>query len=378
MTEFETLLVALAAVYLALGVVWVRRDAFVFRSHTGRAFDAAPANALLGGDGGALQWLNPLPPFGLAYVVQPFPVSMGEEGVLAWTSAAQPPGDRPRQPNPRFLAWADVRRVEARDRDVFVEGELFVRTGSARLATHVARVLFDLARAKPTDRARRIDAELARAFDTVAIGHALGKAERESAPLLPPAIALFLLVFVATPFVDLARDIHHDWPWLVLALLALQAWSVITLWLVATRLDPRERWKHLLQCALSPLAAIRARDAFLRDAVATHSPLAVAKLLLPPAAFESLLTASLRDAAHPIPARCPNPDPRAHAVESSWRTNLRTAAARLAPSTAAAALTPPVRLAPDCLAYCPRCARQYTVPTSLCAGCGDHALSLFE
>ncbi|MBK7874210.1 MAG: hypothetical protein IPJ77_00385 [Planctomycetes bacterium] len=378
MTEFESLLVALAAIYLVLGVVWVRRDAFVFRAHTGRRFHVAAANALVGGEEGALQWLNPLPPFGLVHVVQPFPASVSAEGVLAWTSAAYPPGERHRQADPRFFAWSDVRRVEAREKDVLVNDVRFVRTGSTRLAAHVARFVHELAKAKPAERARRIDAELERAFDGVAIADAAGRAERGSAALVPPAVGLFLLAFVATPWVDLFGDIHAQWPWLVLALFALQAWGVVALWITAGRLEKRERWKHVLQCALSPLALIRARDGLLRDQLATFAPLAVAKALLERAEFEALLAASVRDARNPALPGCPVADPRALATEADWRARIAAAAARLAPAVAEAALAPPPPLADDCVAWCARCERQYTRADSLCAGCGDRPLVRFS
>ena len=69
MTELESLFLVLGLVYLALCTVWVRRESYVLRALSGRTMACAPANALVGGETGALQWLNPLPPFGLVYVV---------------------------------------------------------------------------------------------------------------------------------------------------------------------------------------------------------------------------------------------------------------------------------------------------------------------
>ncbi|MBI5362660.1 MAG: hypothetical protein HZA53_05740, partial [Planctomycetes bacterium] len=226
MTEFETLLVVLAAVYLACCAAWIPRAAFVFRARFTRRFRCAPANALLGGERGALAWCEPLPPFGVVFVAEPLPFSIGAEGVLAWIAAAQPGGVRPWQAAPRFVAWSELRSAEARERDVLVNGARFVVCGSRELAAHAARLLGELARAPERERERKVERELERAFDTVAISDAAGRAERATERLVAPAVGLFVLAFVMLPVVALFGDVHHQWPWLVIALVVLHAWAV--------------------------------------------------------------------------------------------------------------------------------------------------------
>src|SRR5688572_24140593 len=276
MTELESLFLVLGVVYLALCTVWVRRETFVLRALVGREMRCAPANALVGGEEGALQWLNPLPPFGLVYVVQPLPVSLAAEGALGWIGASHPSGPRAVQPDPRFVPWSEVRSVEARDRHVLVNGVRFVRADSARLAAHVAELLGGLARAEPAARERRIEKELERHVDTVALGDAAGRAERLTRGLVPLQTALFLLVFAGVPALALADELRRQWPWAVLALLVLQTLLVARLWRAAGALVRAERWKIVLQCALSPIAAMRARDFLTRDALAPYAPLAAA------------------------------------------------------------------------------------------------------
>jgi hypothetical protein len=318
---------------------------------------------LLGNERGGLLWLNPLPPFGTTYVAQSLPLSLSEEGVLSFAAQSQPPLERYPAPEPRCLAWDEVGEVASADRDVIVGGRPFVSVGSADLAAHVARLLRELARDAPKARERRLAAEVERAFDTVAIASALEKAERETQGLVWLQTSLLLACFVLLPWMLEYERLSAWWG---------RAGDPVLLdgdrgADLGHRHAPRARatLAHSAAVLLHPFPAMRARDALLRDTLATQHPLAVAKVLCSEDEFAAVFAAALRDArarrtGRSVRWRMSVPC----ASRRAWRARIERALARLAPRLAERARAPE-RLE-DCLAYCARCEKQYTrLDTSL-------------
>lgn len=377
MTESEwTLYAACALLYLAASCVWwiQRPAAGVWRRFT-HTFHFTPANALFGNENGALLVLNPLPPFGATFVAEPCPVSIGRDGVLSTVALSGALGERLPRAHARYAAWSELVDVSAHERDVHVRGVRFVRASSAVFARHLAALLGELARARPEERERRLAAELARAFDTAAITADTQRALQATEELAVWQTALFAATFVALPLVvELQRPLVT---WVLLAALVSWISTAYAGWRAASGLQRERRWALALPFFLHPFGALRARDALLRDVVATRHPLAVARALCTPAEFARVFAAALRDARAPHWPECPLDDERARTAEREWRARVEAALVALAPELASDVARVPERLAADCLAFCPRCHMQYTRLDTACASCGGRPLAPF-
>ncbi len=375
MSEFESLLLIVGAIYLSECAWWIPRDAIVLRAWWGGAWSCRAANVMPGGGNGALCVLQPLPGVGSACVGAAWTVSLSEEGVLGFASQSLPPGPRVALLEARFFEWNALPQVSARDATVDVGGRAFARCASPAAAMELAALLARLQSAKPKARPALLDAEVARQFDLVALAAALGHAERATRELRWLQPLLFGWLFVVVPLVWLQGELLLRWPILVAGFLALVAWIALRSWLAARALK-LTAWKHALLNFLSPLAAMRARETLLRDALALFHPLAALKVLCDERETARVLADALRDAAHPFWPECPLEDERARRTERAWRERMRRAIAELAPDVARAAATRPAAEA-DSLAYCPRCQEQFLRIDRACARCGERPLVSF-
>ncbi len=204
-------------------------------------------------------------------------------------------------------------------------------------------------------------------YDTRWIAERRAAADAARALVLPWAHAQLLLCFVLVPVAIEAIGLVPLLPWLLAALLAVQAGGLVAFARAHARLWPGERGPRrgqLAALALSPPGLMRAADLLTRDLFAGRAGLAVACVLLERAPFERLAGRALRAARHPAPG-----DSRElHELERFLR------AQRLEPDALDA---PPERLGEDCLCYCPRCQTQFVIEAGSCESCSGIALVPF-
>lgn len=377
MSELESLLVLVAAIYLSECGWWIPRDAFVVRAWWGSAWRVRAANAMPGGALGAVCALQPLPALGSACVVAPLPVSLSDEGVLTFAAHALPPERRTSSVAARWIPWSALQPVRANDARVEAGGVVLARSCSPRAAQHLAQLLERLRVAAAPQRNAILDEEVAQQFDFVAIGAALGRAERATLELRVLQPILFALVFVAVPYLWIEDDLLLRWKMLVAAIVALTVWIAVRTWLAARVLRPDGAWKSALLHLVSPLAAMRARETLMRDALALHHPLAVAKVVCDASEVDQVVERALRDARSPFWPECPLEDDAARRTERAWRERMRRAIAELSPVAAARAEDLPIA-EPGCVAYCARCREQFTRADRACARCGERPSVPFE
>jgi hypothetical protein len=142
-----------------------------------------------------------------------------------------------------------------------------------------------------------------------------------------------------------------------------------------------ERFTQFIIVLLSPANSIRALDLLSRQALDGFHPLALARKFFTGARFEAFASQCLRDLRHPAGGGGVATDPAARNAER-WFRQLQleclekflacrgTNASRLALA--------PQKPDPGCLAYCPRCLSQFTVPNGVCEDCGGLSLVGFE
>jgi hypothetical protein len=367
------LVAVLALLHAALGLHWFPRSAYAFRVLMLGRVVAIPASRGWGSDRMGLLAGPPIPSLGRFHLVELFPLALSPEGVV--TSAAFDPNPGGRTPRAaRFVAWDDARRARAEGRGVFLGRERLVATGSDALARHVARTLRRIAAREPRERGREIEAFARASLDAEAARERVRSLDRATRPLHVPALATAVLLFLALPAVGLTIGLWVGWPWLLGALVLLQAWSGAAFFRTHRGLEPDERGERILRTltvSVSPVEALRSGEVLGRDALARFHPLAAAVALLTRDDLAPFAERVLRDAAHPTPHASPPDDARVPAVESAWRVTLApelaAAAARAGLPDDLARRPPPAD--PDEASYCPRCTQTFVPASGTCDAC---------
>lgn len=361
MTSVDGLLIVLAVVYLVECATWVPRDAVPFRQGLFGRWKHAPPSEWGGHDRNAFVFAGPLPPLPPLILCRPWPIAIGEDGI-----SPLPPAEA------RLLPWDSLREVRIDGKTLLVEGARVAVFLSAEAAHEVGVLLERLAALPPKQRAEELCAAVRRSLDVEA-ARARHKEYRSAAGVLAVSANLLVVVLFGVvpatfhlPFLALR--------WYLVLVWALGVWALVILDFARAMkaLYPeRKRRKQIVIMAVSPLAALRARDAVARDALASFHPLAAARALLDAPRFEAFARNALAEARFPVPK------PRSPA-EESWRALVVEEMERFLRHEKVdpeALLAPPPREGPECLSYCERCRSQYTVREGTCHACGDRPLT---
>jgi hypothetical protein len=351
--------VIVVALYLSECVVWARHGAFVVTAPFlfGWSARLRPLSRLAGTTRGAFTFLNPLPPFGHVYVVEPLPFTLHVDRVVASRAFSLAHEPLPEQSG-RVLAWDDVKDARAVDRDVYMGGTLFAHCSTPRHARAAAAVLTRIATA--SDRASAIDEEMRAHFD---VAEARARAQRHarwSLPLLIGASGVFVALFVFVPRVAIATGTKH-WPVMLAAVYAWVLVCVVSMFVAHKKLAPLERgerWMQTLLMVPAPTMALRGNDKLGRGLMAGLHPIAVALAVLQGGARDDVIGRALRELKHPRGG---------HAHDAALLARV-TLLARSEGVDVDSAFAPP-KLREGQGAWCPRCRAPYRAGTAACADC---------
>ena len=375
-------LASLALVIVALALLecawWVRHGAVVLRAPLffGRGA-LATLSSSLGNERGAFALVNPLPPFGRAYVVEPWPFSMSAQGVLgartfSFAFERRPPG------TPRVLRWEELETLARDDATVLVNGSPFARCASRHHAEAALRVLQALRDARPKDRSRTLDELIEAHLDPDA---ARARLREHRSLALAPMLAssgLFLAMFGAIPFEVTTRGLQR-WPWLLALLYSWVALCAFSTWTVHRGLYGKrgdtpgaartERWAQLALMFLAPYTALRATDKVGRNLLAGLHPIAVALALAGPKRGHDAVLRALRDLSTPRPLAL---EPAGAEIDADFRARLFQATRKRAEGRGVdvGAIAAPPPLGAGQVAWCPRCRVPYRQASGTCADCG--------
>ncbi len=390
MSDHEQLLVVVAVIYLSDCVFWASRCAVVFRdAFLAGKYRFAHASTLLGSDRGGIVWRNPLPPFGMTLVCPDRPISLTPEHAYAYTSASAVFGGRPDHRG-RLVALDEVKSVKVDGKDVRVNGEPFVRGDSHAQARQLAGTLDRIARLPKPERAAAITADIERSLDTAAIEARLTQYDGISSNIRLVCTCLFLLLFLALPWIVL-RDLLAGYWQPLLAGLVLCVILIAVLYRRAHRVlypdDRGDRASGLAMLLLVPPAAVRACDGLARNLVAGYDVLAVARVVCDRETFARLAGRVLRDLTYPARPVCPageagsasDSESLRIATEARHRADVLAHYVRFLEREGEPVDTLLGAPKPDegALSYCPRCHEQFLLAGGECTACGGIPLVEF-
>jgi len=371
MTDLELLFLVLGIIYLWECGWWAKRGSFGFRTWLGKHWTIATPSRAFGTQRSGLVVSAPLPPLGTLLTTHNFPLLLSPEGVLSQVS----PGFDLNAPG-RFVAFAELKKVEASGKSVRVNGKEFLKAASPIFAAYLADLLEKVRSAKVEDRKKLIEQEVARGFDTKAIQRLWDDFQKDAAGLRFSVNLLFVYLFALTPFMLWRVGLVRGWPWILAGLLICTLTIAMHYHGTHKKFYPKaedERFTHFIILLLSPASAVRALDLLTRPLLETFHPLAVAKVFCASPQFENLATEFLREITYPAVRIPTTAQPDAVSTQSFARELNQTsmeAFLRRSGLDAKRLLRPPTPTDPSCQSYCPRCLAQFTKPAGECPDCG--------
>lgn len=382
MSDHEQLLLVIAVIYLSDCLFWASRCAVVFRdSFLSGRFAVSHPSTFLGHDRGGVVWRNPLPPFGMTLVCPDRPLAITPEFAYAYTSASALFGARPEHTD-RLVALEDLKCVTVDSKDVLVNGQILVRTDSPLYARYLAGLLEKLSRVPASERAAAIEADFQASLDTARIDARLAAFERATSSLRLVCTVLFLVLFLALPWVILRDLFGLYWPLLLGTIVTCVA-VIAVLYARGHRVlypdDRSGRRSGLLMMLLVPPAAVRASDALARNLVVGFDILAVARVVCDEATFTRLASRLLRDLMYPALPACPGIEREKADTETSHRSAVLGHYVRFLEREGQSVdrLIAPPRPDTGSFSYCPRCHEQFLITNGECRACGGIPLATF-
>ncbi len=383
MGDLESLLVVLAAIYLAECIVWVRRGSVVFINWWGlpnTPWRLHHPGSTLGNQHGAVLFANPLPPLGAVCFGQQPLASLSPQGVLAWSDACLNPTWRPVNSG-RFISFAGLKSIERDGRKVLVDGELFLKTVSPFVARRLVRTLRELKAAPEQNRAALIEEALERSLGEKAIRDRLEEFQKRARVLRLVANSLFCFLYILAPLLVWRWGFYATiWP-LAAGFLGHTVSLAILFRRAHEHLYPgahEECFTPFLTMLLAPPSDIRATDELSRQVFDDNHALAVAKVLLSQHPFHSFARRVFLDLHHPMFPPCPSGDPAAVQTEQEFRERLRAVVERFLERCGvdvAKLVRPLPPTEPSHRAFCARCDAQFINREGTCADCGGRPLA---
>ncbi len=260
MTDFKLLYLVLALIYLSDCLFWVRRGSIVLRGwFTGRCAVAHPSSGF-GSTSAGIVPLNPLPPFGNAYVCDQWPLSLTEDAAYSYVATVPNHHERPEQ-LACCVRFDDIRTVTRDGAMVLVNDRAFAKLNSEMSAIHFSRLLVRLARMPAVDRNRAIDAALSQSMNPDAIRRRLARFRLHASPLRLQAHLIAVVLFGAVPFtIAVVRYRRFLLPSLILlaGFLLIQSVTFVIAHRRLFRRGGASRYRTAFTMIFTPPAAIRA------------------------------------------------------------------------------------------------------------------------
>lgn len=383
MNELELLFLVLAVVYLWECICWLRRGTVAFLDFWGRSCRPAHPAALMGNQAGGIILANPLPPLGCILTSSQLPLSISPDGVFSYVAQCINPGWRPAQTG-KYFPFDAVQKVEAAGKQVRVNGELLVKTGSVFLARHLAEQLRLLTKLPVERRGPAIREILQESLNAQKVGQRLKQFRSRSARLRQLTNILFAYLFLITPACVWYFGFKRSWIELLAGLLILTGTTAVVFARAHKGLYPEareERFTHWFMILFSPATAIRAQDALSRHLLEAFHPLTVAQATLGKDGFRQFARNVLAELRHPCLPLCPTQEPAPQSAERYARIALLEIVEQFLEQKGVdlkKLMQPPAPVDETCRSFCPRCGTQFTASEGACADCGGMSLIAFS
>ncbi|MCM2369770.1 hypothetical protein [Aporhodopirellula aestuarii] len=388
LSDVEWIFVVLIVLYFLECLVWVRPGTNAFVSRWGSFHHRKPATRLTGNDRGRLV-LAGLSPSDKTLLCQEMPVSMTDQGVVAFVPMSPLSDDRPLHSGEQFR-WPELANCHVREREIRCGQRSVCHLNNTTNAKRFASELASIAAMDENDRGGRIELLRNKTYDVADIRTRLELLSTCTRWIRP--LANMLLIWMGPigamlyyGFFPIAPDGMMIAAYL--AILFSLWWTTAGLVYFAHRRlfrDDRSGRLKLVGCSLlSPAVPLRAVDYLSRELLATsiRHPLAVSAAVDSPDRFREVAERTMRDIEYPITPETPADQDASTSVNDDNASSI-VMDSRAADWDAITALLNDSEISFEtCLAapepdddasvtYCPRCHQQFEIENANCDQCG--------
>jgi hypothetical protein len=362
MSDFQSLLLILAVLYLLESIVWVPDGALVFRRSLSGRWQAIRQGWRLAVSHGQLHLAPLLPPFGRILVAGASPLQIEPHSVRIdrFATGADAPSEG-------LIPFSSLRTVAGDGRTLLLNGKAAARLASPWSAQHAAALLNRVKAAREADRPALLQAEFRRSLDSEKARERLAAGRTAGRRLRIACYTEFGLLFVGLPVLSAWLGFRAILIPFLLCLLAMGVFIARQFHRAYKLLYEEGHPSRGIASAmliLSPLAAARAYDQLTEPALSDFHPLAVAGALFSPEDSLAETTRYVREWRFPLTGR----QPAADWFHQNWQEALDRFVASNGSDLSRLAGSPP-RESEECLSFCPRCASQYKFESGNCADC---------
>ena len=360
MSDFQTLVLVLWALYLLESLLWLpdgfsllRRRLFGDWRVKRQGWNLPLFQSQI--------YLAPLfPPFGRTVVTGESPLRLHPAGFRVENAK---PGEEPNSGS----SFKNLKTITADGRVLQCNGQTIARFGSPWSAQRAANFLLRLKAAAEPDRPKMLETEFQRMLDVDLVQQRLIACGRAGRRLHIACYAEFTLLLVALPLLGQFVGFRVIFLPVLFGLLALGGfivWEFHRAYGVLYESRHPNRGSVTAVLLLSPLAAARSLDQLTEPALSDFHPLAVAGALATRETFFDETARYLREWRFPLSGVTGETDwHRTH-----WQRAIEQFVARHF-NDPARLLAPPSRESEECLSFCPRCGNQYRFEAGQCADC---------
>ncbi|HXD30773.1 MAG TPA: hypothetical protein VN643_06645 [Pyrinomonadaceae bacterium] len=376
MTDGQSLILVLAAIYLFECFLWLRKQSIAFVAPWCRQFKTA--SGAFGNTTGGILFVNPLPPLGSVYVSHLAPVSISPVGVCAFNLQALPSVGRPPQSG-RFIPFSEITTATTDGANLLIDQQQFVKCATAAQAKEFAELITKTAKASASERERMLRAHLADQFALDKAAKILRGGKRIVTPVRWMCAMLFVFLFIAAPLLVTTFGLLRLLIPLAVVMILFSIQISLMFHFARKALYPGEpRWDQTLTMMLCPPVSIRAADLLTRELLSRYSPVVLASLLAG-ARAPQFIRSFILDLQHPL---------KHEVTEDLGVETVRWAASQqlhfsLEHIKHGGGLKRNVLLAPleaqgTASSHCPRCECQFTVDSGECPDCPGLELAAFS
>jgi hypothetical protein len=375
MSDVELLFLVLALIYIWECANWVPLGAKAFTTWLGTRWRySSPA---LRNQKGGFVLAPPLPPLGGILSVNPSPLFIAPQGILAVRPASRRGGEN------LVVGWDEIRKIDTEGKTLVINGKAFARGFSATQARRTADQLRELLKFSASARESALQKSMQERF-RIKIARRQWKAfSLRTANLQFLANALFVYLFVFAPLAISRMGLALIWPSLLAGLYAL-TFSISFIFhhthkhFYPTMKD--DRFTHTLINMFSPATTIRARDVLSRPLLENFHPVAVANAFCPEPEFRQIAQAAVLDFRFPPKSTKSDRSVAAEAIVRYCSDLEKKALESFLQQHGVKVdelLQAPERMDETCVSYCPRCQAQFTFADGQCSDCGGIRLVPF-
>jgi hypothetical protein len=367
-SDGQALLLVLALIYFAEGLVWVKKQSVAFVSTSGRRWRVARPISWLGNANGAMLILNPLPPPGRVFLSHLLPISISPSGVCAFNSQTLPAGARPATHPGEFVPFSAITKTATDGPYLVLNGQKFAKCATPRQAKALASIIETVSSAKVSKREALVRSWLTKQFDARAATRLWTEAETLIGVVRWTCSIFFVFMFIGVPVLVTLYGLERLVIPLAVGILALAVQIAILFYRAHRKLYPREtqeRLENMAKMIVCPPVSLRAADVLTRNLLAEYSPAVVANVLAG-AGANQFVREFVLDLRHPLKHEVTD-EKAADTIDWMNAAQLKACLEHLQrdAKTKVESLLQATQRERDSVSYCPRCGVQFVI------GAGD-------